>query len=82
MYHREDDEEKNPMFKVMRQYMCMVMEMLTFIIVGRPGDWKLHLKALDLFTKNIFCSQSFELCSHDPTVSLRDDITGNIGNLC
>ena len=43
-------QEKKPMFKVMRQYLRIVMEMLTFIRAVRTGDWKLHLKALELFT--------------------------------
>ena len=38
----------------MRQYMRMVMEMLSFIRAVRTGDWKLHLKALELFTKYVF----------------------------
>jgi len=45
---------KKPMFKVMRQYTRMVMEMLTFIRAVRTGDWKLHLKAPELFTKYFF----------------------------
>jgi len=47
-------QKKKPMFKVMRQYMRIVMEMLTFIRAVRTGDWKLHPKALELFTKNVF----------------------------
>jgi len=47
-------QEKKPLFKVMRQYMRMVMKMLTFIRTVRTGDWKLHLKALELFTKYFF----------------------------
>ena len=32
----------NPMFKVIRHYMRMVMEMLVFIRAVRTGDWSLH----------------------------------------
>ena len=46
--------EKHPMFKVTRQYMRMVMEMLEFIRAVRTGDWELHLKALEIFTKYFF----------------------------
>ena len=41
----------NPMFKVMRHYMRMVMEMLIFIRAVRTADWSLHLIALEMFTK-------------------------------
>jgi hypothetical protein len=46
--------DKHPMFKVMRQYMRMVMQMLQFIRAVRTGDWKLHLQALQIFTKYFF----------------------------
>ena len=36
--------DKNPLFKVTRQYMRMVMEMLQFIRAVRTSDWILHLK--------------------------------------
>ena len=42
------------MFKVVRQYMRMVMEMMTFIRAVRTGDWALHLEALEVFTKYFF----------------------------
>lgn len=41
----------NPFFVVMRHYMRMVMEMFAFIKSVRNGDRKLHLIALQLFTK-------------------------------
>ena len=44
----------NPMFKVMRHYMRMVMEMLAFIRAVRTGDWSLHLITLEMFTKYFF----------------------------
>ena len=44
----------NPLFTVFRQYMRMVMEMFAFIQAVRSGDWKLHLIALELFTKYFF----------------------------
>lgn len=43
--------DQHPLFKVTRQYMRMVMEMLQFIRAVRMGDWKLHLQALQIFTK-------------------------------
>ena len=46
--------DKNPLFKVTRQYMRMVMEMLQFIRAVRTGDWILHLQALQVFTKYFF----------------------------
>lgn len=44
----------NPLFTVFCQYMCMVMEMFAFIQAVHSGDWKLHLIALELFTKYFF----------------------------
>lgn len=46
--------EKKPLFKVMRHYMRKVMEMLTFIKSVRTGDWELHLRALEKFTRYFF----------------------------
>ena len=46
--------EKSPMFKVTRQYMKMVIEMFQFIRAVRTADWKLHLQALQVFTKHFF----------------------------
>ena len=46
--------DQHPLFKVTRQYMHMVMEMLQFIRAVRTGDWKLHLQALQVFTKYLF----------------------------
>lgn len=45
---------QHPLFKVTRQYMRMVMEMLQFIRAVRMGDWKLYLQALQIFTKYFF----------------------------
>ena len=42
------------MFVIVRQYMCMVMEMLLFVRSVRSGDWQLHLTAIELFTKYFF----------------------------
>lgn len=52
----EFDAEHNDKatFKVMCHYMQMVMEMLVFIRAVRTGDWELHLKALETFTKYFF----------------------------
>ena len=44
----------NPLFTVFRQYMRIVMEMFAFIQAVHSGDWKLHLIALELFTKYFF----------------------------
>ena len=46
--------EKYPMFKVMRNYMNMVMEMLQFIRAILTADWRLHLQALCAFTGHFF----------------------------
>ena len=46
--------EKIPLFKVMRQYMHMVTEMLQFTHAVHTGDWGLHLQALHSFTKYFF----------------------------
>lgn len=50
----DKEKEKSPLFKVVRQYMRMVMEMMTFIRAVRTGDWALHLEALEVFTKYFF----------------------------
>ena len=44
----------NPLCTVFCQYMRMVMEMFAFIQAVCSGDWKLHLIALELFTKYFF----------------------------
>lgn len=45
----------NPMLKVFRQYMRMILEMMMmFIRAVRTANWNLHLKALELFTKYFF----------------------------
>ena len=48
------EQDKVPLFRVMRQYMRMVMEMMSFIRAVRSGDWALHLEALKVFTKYFF----------------------------
>ena len=50
----DKEHEKIPLFKVMRQYMHMVTEMLQFTRTVRTGDWGLHLQALHSFTKYFF----------------------------
>ena len=47
-------QSKIPLFKFVRQYMRMVMEMMTFIRAVRTGNWDLHLEALEVFTKYYF----------------------------
>jgi len=44
----------NPVFRVFRQYMCMVLEMMMFIRAVRTANWKLHLQTLEIFTKYFF----------------------------
>ena len=43
-----------PLFRVVKQYMKMVLEMLQFIRAVRTADWELHLMALETFTKYFF----------------------------
>ena len=38
------------MFRVIRQYMQMVLDMMAFVRAVRTGNWESHLKALDIFT--------------------------------
>ena len=48
-------QDKVPLFKVMHQYMRMVMEMMSFIHAIRSGDWALHLEVLEvLFARYFF----------------------------
>ena len=49
-----DRHATNPMFRVMRHYMRMVVEMMAFIKSVRTGDWELHLTSVELFTKYFF----------------------------
>jgi len=42
----------NQIFRVFRQYMCMVLEM--FIWVVRTASWRLYLQALEIFPRYIF----------------------------
>ena len=44
----------NPMFKVFRQYMCMVLEMMMFTRAVRTANWNLHLQSLEIFTQYFF----------------------------
>ena len=44
-YDREK-EKKSPLIKVVRQYMNMVLKMMTFSRAVRNGNWTLHLEAL------------------------------------
>ena len=46
-----------PLYKVMCQYMQMVVEMLAFIKSVRTGNWKLHLAALQAVTKYFFAHE-------------------------
>ena len=44
----------NPIFKVFRQYMCMVLEMMMFIRAVRAANWNLHLQPLKKFARYFF----------------------------
>ena len=80
----------NPLFTVFRQYTRMVMEMFAFIQAVCSCDWKLHLIALELFTKYFFVhdkicylrmiplylAEMASLESSDPEI-YREFITGN-----
>ena len=44
----------NPMFKVFRQYMCMVLEMMMFIRAAQTANWNLHLQSLEKFVQYFF----------------------------
>ena len=44
----------NPMFKVFRRYMCMVLEMMMFIRAVRTANWNLHLQPLEKFAWYFF----------------------------
>lgn len=57
----------NPMFKVFRQYMCMILEMMMFIRAVRTANWNLHLQALETFTKYFFAHD--HLNYDDPSLS-------------
>ena len=50
----DESHENSPMFKVFRQYMGMVLEMLMFIRAVCTANWELHLEALEIFTKYFF----------------------------
>ena len=43
-----------PLFRVIKQYTKMVLEMLQFIRAVRTAKWGLHLMALETFTKYVF----------------------------
>ena len=58
----------NPMFKVMRHYMRMVMEKMALIRAVRFGDWSLHLITLEMFNKYFFAHDKIPLCTYDSFV--------------
>lgn len=43
-----------PMFRVVCQYMKMVLDMMAFVRAVRTGNWESHLTALEVFTKFFF----------------------------
>ena len=48
-----------PMFLFARQYMEMVLEMITFLKSVRNADWELHLSSLNSFTKYFFALDKY-----------------------
>ena len=54
------------MFKVMRHYMCMAMEMLAFIRAVRFGDWSVNLTTPEMFTKYFFAHDRIDYASMIP----------------
>lgn len=50
----EDERCQIPEFQVFRSYRWMIMEMMLCTRAVRTGDWELHLKSLQLFTKYFF----------------------------
>ena len=50
----DESHENSTMFMVFRHYMGMVLEMLMFIRAVLTANWKLHLEALEIFTKYFF----------------------------
>ena len=44
----------NPMFKVFRQYVCMVLEMTMFTRAVQTANWNPHLQSLEIFTQYFF----------------------------
>ena len=55
----DEEHAKIAMFKVFRQYMCMVLEMMMFIRAVRTANWKLHLQALEIFVKYFFAHDRY-----------------------
>ena len=49
-----DDVANRPLAKAIRQYMKMVLAMITYIRAVRTGDWILHLDATETFVKYFF----------------------------
>lgn len=66
--------EKRLLSMVMHQYMQMVRGMILFITSIRKGDWKLHLSALETFTKALLCFRLTCLCPDDPPVPVRHGV--------
>ena len=52
----------NPMFKVSRQYMRMVLEMMMFTWAVRTANWNLHIQSLKIFTYKLCTDDSFITC--------------------
>ena len=58
----------NPMFKVLRQYMCMVLEMMMFTQAVQTANWNLHLQSLNIYAVHLR-TQSHELCTNHSFIS-------------
>ena len=63
----EAADTSNPMFKVMRPHMRMVMEMLAFIRAVRTGDRSSNLITLEMFTKYFFAHDKI---NYTPMISV------------
>ena len=68
--------ETKPLARAIRQYMQMVLHMLTYIRDVRTGDRKLHLEATEVFVKYFFALDTLNyarltpVCRRTPAVWL------------
>ena len=62
----EKGNKKSPEFQVFLDYMRMIMEMMLFIRAVRTGDWLLHLRSLQLFTKYFFAHDKLNYARMTP----------------
>ena len=52
----DERHANDPIFKVFRQYMSMVLEIMLFIRAVHTVNLNVHLQALELFTKYFFAN--------------------------